>query len=483
MSPRATAGSSGGGAARDTVTPAGIRGRVLEITLRARLAASKPSRSSRSPPESSCAASRICSTSSASRSDCSTTIASSRSWTTRAELAAAARQRDRRAVDRRERCAQLVRDGGDEVRAHLLELVLLGQVAERVDRPVRELDAGDREPEHRAGDLERKGDRPPAVVHRARVRGSASQPGTTSAAGRPCTASAARPVIAAADAFQSRTIPRSSTRNTPSPRCERTRAAWSRWRRSEPPGGDDGRQEVDEQEQAGERDEAADQDAIAQTRARALDPRRGDEREQRDRAIRVAETRRGNVVLRPAERQCLRTVAPKDEALSGGQRGDSGKACEQRAVERDDSEDTADASPADDDFDRPARRRPRDRAERSPTCGGRGRYRAGRPRSCGAACGRFGAVRAGRPGAPRPRLHGRRSGRARPRRTEPRPVARRRAGTPRAARRSVRRSLRRPRCLRRAAARGKTSQRADEISPKRGRRVQKSLRCADHCRI
>ena len=140
----------------------------------------------------------------------------------------------------------------------------------------------------------------------------------------------------------------------------------------EPPGGDDGRQEVDEQEQAGERDEAADQDAIAQTRARAPDPSRGDEREQRDRAIRVAETRRGNVVLRPGERQCLRTVAPKDEALSGRQRGDCGKACEQRAVERDDSEDTADPTPADDDFDRPARRRPRDGTERSPTAGGKG---------------------------------------------------------------------------------------------------------------
>jgi hypothetical protein len=78
------------------------------------------------------------------------------------------------------------------------------------------------------------------------------------------------------------------------------------------------------------------------------------------------------VVLRPTERQRLRTVAPEDEALAGRQRGDGGETCEQCAVERDDSEDAADTAPADDDLDRPARRRPGDRAERSPAAGGEG---------------------------------------------------------------------------------------------------------------
>ncbi len=140
----------------------------------------------------------------------------------------------------------------------------------------------------------------------------------------------------------------------------------------QPPLGDDRRQEVDEQEQAAERDEAADQDAIAQARAGALDPRRGREREQRDRAIRVAEARRGNVVLRAAERQRLRTVASENEALAGRQSGDGSETFEQCAVERDDSEDAADSAPADDDLDRPARRRPSARAERSPATGGEG---------------------------------------------------------------------------------------------------------------
>ena len=61
----------------------------------------------------------------------------------------------RRAVDRRERRAQLVRDGRDELGLERSSAALLGQVAERVDRPVVEPDARDREPELAAVELER----------------------------------------------------------------------------------------------------------------------------------------------------------------------------------------------------------------------------------------------------------------------------------------------------------------------------------------
>ena len=62
------------------------------------------------------------------------------------ELEVVARERQRRAVDRSERRAQLVRHGRDEVLANLLERALLGQVAERVHRSFVEADPRDREP-------------------------------------------------------------------------------------------------------------------------------------------------------------------------------------------------------------------------------------------------------------------------------------------------------------------------------------------------
>ena len=58
-----------------------------------------------------------------------------------------AAQGHRGAVDRRERRAQLVRDGRDEVALQLLDRTLLGQVAEGVDGAVRELGGRQREPE------------------------------------------------------------------------------------------------------------------------------------------------------------------------------------------------------------------------------------------------------------------------------------------------------------------------------------------------
>ena len=59
----------------------------------------------------------------------------------RVELDVRAPDRLRRAVDRGERRAQLVRDGGDELRLHLLERTLLGQVAEGIDRALLEAHA------------------------------------------------------------------------------------------------------------------------------------------------------------------------------------------------------------------------------------------------------------------------------------------------------------------------------------------------------
>ncbi len=82
MSPRATAGSSGGGAASDTVTPAGIRGRVLASHAgEARSVEPLPVEPSR-PGVELRGEQDLLDEPSESRSDCSTTIAISRSWTT-----------------------------------------------------------------------------------------------------------------------------------------------------------------------------------------------------------------------------------------------------------------------------------------------------------------------------------------------------------------------------------------------------------------
>src|SRR3954468_14429427 len=55
-------------------------------------------------------------------------------------------QREGGAVDRGEWRAELVRDGGDDVLAHLLEHAFVGDVLERVDDAVVERDAGDGDP-------------------------------------------------------------------------------------------------------------------------------------------------------------------------------------------------------------------------------------------------------------------------------------------------------------------------------------------------
>ena len=68
-----------------------------------------------------------------------------------------AAQRHRGAVDRGERRAQLVRDGRDEVALQLLDRALVGQVAEGVDRAVRELGGRQREPELTARPVEGEG--------------------------------------------------------------------------------------------------------------------------------------------------------------------------------------------------------------------------------------------------------------------------------------------------------------------------------------
>ncbi len=73
-----------------------------------------------------------------------------------AERDVVAPQRHRRAVDRGERSAKLVRDRRDEVALQLLDGPLLGEIPERVHRALRELGGGEREPELPAGPLERE---------------------------------------------------------------------------------------------------------------------------------------------------------------------------------------------------------------------------------------------------------------------------------------------------------------------------------------
>ena len=77
-----------------------------------------------------------------------------------AERDVLAAQRHRGAVDRGERRAQLVRDGRDEIALELLDRPLVGEVAERVDRALRELRGGEREPELAGGAVDRKRLRP-----------------------------------------------------------------------------------------------------------------------------------------------------------------------------------------------------------------------------------------------------------------------------------------------------------------------------------
>ena len=72
------------------------------------------------------------------------------------EVDVLAPKRHRSAVDGRERRSQLVRDRGHELALEPLDAPLLGQVAERIDRPVRELDGGDRDPELAVAQVERQ---------------------------------------------------------------------------------------------------------------------------------------------------------------------------------------------------------------------------------------------------------------------------------------------------------------------------------------
>ena len=67
-----------------------------------------------------------------------------------------AAQCHRRAVDRRQRRPQLVRDRRDEVALQPLERALVRQVAERVDRALREVGRGERQPQLARADLDRQ---------------------------------------------------------------------------------------------------------------------------------------------------------------------------------------------------------------------------------------------------------------------------------------------------------------------------------------
>ena len=131
-------------------------------------------------------------------------------------------ERERGAVDRRERRAELVRHGRDEVALQLLDRALLGHVAERVDRA-----AGERgRPRSRA--TARCPSRRRAAVSgapRARLRRAVRRRcGRARSASRRTTSSMRRPIAfagltakaRAAAGFRSRTISSRSTSRTPS---------------------------------------------------------------------------------------------------------------------------------------------------------------------------------------------------------------------------------------------------------------------------
>ena len=150
----------------------------------------------------------------------------------RLEHAEALLQRDRGAVHRGERRPQLVRDRRDEVRLRLVEALVLGDVAERVDDSVRETDGRTHRPTA-----------PPAPMSSGTVADftlrpcvsptgirctAARQPGTAVSARFRITFLAGSPVISSAAWFQKRTMPCGSRRSTPSATCSRTRSAIAR---------------------------------------------------------------------------------------------------------------------------------------------------------------------------------------------------------------------------------------------------------------
>ena len=73
-----------------------------------------------------------------------------------------AKQRPRGSEDAGQRCAQLVGDGRDELALALVHAVLEGEVAERIDDPLRAEHGHDRQPELVAVDVDGHGDRPRA---------------------------------------------------------------------------------------------------------------------------------------------------------------------------------------------------------------------------------------------------------------------------------------------------------------------------------
>ena len=164
-------------------------------------------------PESRRLAASTWSTMRARRSDSPAMTARSRRAVLVVEVDVLAAQRHGGAVNGRERRAQLVRDRRDELALQLLDAALLGQVAQRVDGAVGELDGGDGDPELSVAELERErlgvlGRVDGARWLRVPAARSPPSPGRTSCGRRPSDLPASeRPVIAATAGFQRRTTP------------------------------------------------------------------------------------------------------------------------------------------------------------------------------------------------------------------------------------------------------------------------------------
>ena len=130
-------------------------------------------------------------------------------------------QRHRGAVDGGERRAQLVGDGRDEVALQPLDRVLLGEVAERVDRPLDEGHTRDGQPALAPVDLDRHrlGPRGRDVRDTADRHALADVRPDRQDVGQLLSDDVAvlEAAMASAARFQSRTMPPTSRTNTPSP--------------------------------------------------------------------------------------------------------------------------------------------------------------------------------------------------------------------------------------------------------------------------
>ena len=159
--------------------PAGRCASAAARTARAISVASAGPMSNAAAPESSRLASRMSLTIRASRSDSPAITASIPLVLLVAEHDVLAPERHRSAVDRRQRRAELVRDGRDEVAPQLLDRSLLGQIAERVDGAVGELCRRQREPELPVGTVDGERLRPLAglVERPAGERVGSGRPG------------------------------------------------------------------------------------------------------------------------------------------------------------------------------------------------------------------------------------------------------------------------------------------------------------------